>query len=131
MNEKIIQLLLHSLDHELTEAEQLELGAALEASAELRAEQKALLEMRAALTNFSVEADPAFVDDLMQQLPSEKTVYISGSIRKLFPKVAAACVLVLLLSVLSIYFTEGNLSVEAIVGIQDLSPEDAYSYLDY
>ena len=85
-----------------------------------------------ALASFSVQEDPSFTDDLMQRIEQEKTtVPVIATIHKLFPRVAAACVLLVLLSVVAIYFTEGNLSMEAIVGVQDLAPEDAYSYLEY
>lgn len=132
MDEKMIELLLYSLDNELTKAEQEQLDTALANSAALRAERDALLEMRNALANFSVDEDATFTDDLMQRIQIEKrNVPIQSNIRKLFPRVAAACILLVLLSVVAIYMTEGNLSIEAIVGVQDLSPEDAYSYLDY
>ena len=131
MNEKMLDLLIYSLDNDLTEAEQATLDAALEASASLRAEKEQLLQMRAALENFSLEKDTQFTADLMQQLDKQKSNNLGARIRRIYPRVAAACAIIVLLSILGIYLVEGNFSMEAIVGIQDLTPEDAYSYLDY
>ena len=131
MNEKNLDLLIYSLDHPLNAAEQATLDAALAGSEALRAEQERLLRMREALSDLSVSEDPAFSADLLQKLESGKRQKIGAAIHRIYPKVAAAAVLLFLITAISIYLTEGNLSVEAIVGTQDLLPEDAYSYLGY
>lgn len=77
------------------------------------------------------DKDPKFADRVMYQLQQTKKSEFSASIIALFPKVAAACVLLLLCSLLGIYFTEGSLSTEAIIGFQDLAPEDAYALIDF
>lgn len=131
MNEKMLDLLIYSLDNNLTEAEQAKLDAALAASASLRAEKEQLLQMRTALGNFSLEKDSAFTADLMQHLDQQQRIKLGARIRRIYPRVVAACIIIALLSMLGIYLAEGSFSMEAIVGIQDLTPEDAYSYLDY
>ena len=130
MDEKILSLLIYSLDNELSADEQRQLDQALTASAELCAEQERLLAIRQALASHTIPADNTFANAVMQQL-EEKETGVEARILQLFPKVAAACVVLVLIATLGIYFSEGSLSTEAIVGVQDLAPEDAYSYLEY
>lgn len=125
MDEKILNLLIYSLDNKLTEAQQEMLEEALQSSEMLQKEKARLLHMRNELASFSVEPDDTFSSEVLLQLENPKSL----NIVHLFPKVAAASVLLFMGSLLAIYFSEGNLSMEAIVGIQDLTPEDAYSYL--
>ena len=127
----MLNLLIRSLDDQLSDAEETQLEAALENSSDLRAEKQQLLELRVQMARLKVEADEAFTEEVMQALQKQKSNSFESVILNLFPKVAAACLVLLLASVLIIYFTEGNLSAEAIIGIQNLTPEDAYSYLEY
>jgi anti-sigma factor RsiW len=131
MDEKILSLLIYSLDNELSAEEQQQLDQALASSAELQAEQERLLAIRQALASHTIPADNTFADAVMQQLEEERETGVEARILQLFPKVAAACVVLVLIAMLGIYFSEGSLSTEAIVGVQDLAPEDAYSYLEY
>ena len=125
MDEKILDLLIYSLDNELTDTQQKMLDEALQNSEALRQEQARLLHMRKELAAFSAAPDATFSSNVLQVLEQPQ----SFNIVQLFPKVAAASVLLFIGSLLAIYFSEGNLSMEAIVGVQDLTPEDAYSYL--
>ncbi len=135
MNEKALNLLIYSLDNQLTPLEQEELDQYLASSEALREEKEALLEMRAGLASLRREANENFADQLIRKIQSgkvEKPVQnFQLAVVKLFPKVAAACVIAMVLTVLGTFYVEGNLSLEAFIGVQDLSPEDAYSLLDY
>lgn len=131
MDEKILSLLIFSLDNELSAEEQHQLDQALAEDTELRTEQDRLLMIREALSAHTVSADVAFADEVMQSLETANETGIEARILQLFPQVAAACIVLVLIAMLGIYFSEGNLSTEAIVGVQDLAPEDAYSYLEY
>lgn len=135
MNDKALALLIHSLDNELSSKEQEQLDAYLDASEVLRREKELLLDMRSGLADLKVGPDKGFADQIVRQINAAeqkaKNPELQAIIMNLFPKVAAACVIVLVVAVLATFLMEGSLSVEAFIGLQDLSPEDAYSLLDY
>ena len=122
-----IDLLLKSLDETLSPQEEEQLNALFEQSEELRVEREKFLRLRMLVKEAKPNSDAAFADRLMDRLQHLPVKTVEATILRLFPKVAAACVLILLVSMLGIYFTEGSLSSEVIIGLQDLSPEDAYS----
>jgi anti-sigma factor RsiW len=135
MKDKALALLIHSLDNELNSQEQEQLDAYLAASEALGREKELLLEMRSGLATLKVGPDKGFADQIIRQInASEQKAQnpdLQVFIMNLFPKVAAACVIVLVVAVLATFLMEGNLSMEAFIGLQDLSPEDAYTLLDY
>jgi len=134
MKNKALDLLIRSLDNPLSAAEQKLLDQQLESSEALRRGKAQLLKMRAELAQLKADAQPGFAEQLIRQLNAEEAQSdnppLQAVIMRLFPKVAAACVIVVVLTVLATFFTEGSLSLEAFIGIQDLSPEDAYTLLD-
>lgn len=135
MNDKALALLIRSFDAELNSKEQEQLDQYLAASEALRHEKELLLEMRSGLADLKVGQKIGFADQIVRQINAQKEkIYNPGLqviIMNMFPKVAAACVIVLVVAVLATFFLEGNLSLEAFIGVQDLSPEDAYTLLDY
>lgn len=130
IDQKTYDLLIRSLDEKLPEAQAKQLETALAGSAELRLEQQKLRKMRNLMGAFSVNTAPDFSEQLMAKLPRKSSAKII-SLKRYATSIAAACVLLVLVSILSIYAWEGNLSTEALLGIQDLSPEDAYTILNY
>ncbi|MEN0005502.1 MAG: hypothetical protein AAF798_15230 [Bacteroidota bacterium] len=129
--ERMNQLLLKSLDLPLSAEEQTALDQALEASAALREDQAKLLAMRQLLAKAQLEASPSFADRVMDTIKLRQRPTFTASIIRLYPKVAAACILLLLAGMLGIYLSEGNLSVDALVGVQELSIDEAYTLVDY
>ncbi len=136
MNNKALELLIRSLDRELSAAEQQQLDQYLQTSEELRREKILLLKMRGGLAELKTSARSGFADRLIRELSQEQRQereqesYLFVIINSLLPKVAAACVIVVVLTVLATFLMEGSLSMEAFIGVQDLSPEDAYSLMD-
>ena len=130
--EKILELLVRSLDEDLSLEEYQVLDEALSDSEELRTKKAELQKLRLLLSEQKEEASLSFVNKVL-----EKTLETSNSVQKgfqstlvyLFPRVAAALVILMLGSLLSIYVSEGNLSSEAIVGVADIYPEEAYTIL--
>lgn len=120
-----LNLLLHSFDNELTPEQATQLEAALANSPELREEKVRLLEMRALFSAAKMEADHTFVNRVMLRIEEVKSTSFSKVIVNLFPKVAAACVVFILATLIGIYVTEGTLSADAIMGIEDISVEEA------
>jgi len=121
-----LDLLIKSLDNELSPQEQQMLEQALSESEALRRERDQLLAMRSALGELPPVHDPAFSERVMQRL-HEKSITSTALIAAMFPRVAAACILVLFAFLLSIYVSEGSLTSDALLGTQELTVDEAYS----
>ncbi len=130
----IKELLIHSLDHPLGEADQKRLDHALAQSVELRKEKEELLKMRSLLASLSVESDPNWHDELMSKLPARKTeakiIQHPFTMASIFPKLAAACAIILLLSVVNIYREDGTINRDTLVGVEEYTADEAYAYLE-
>lgn len=129
-NESYIKgLLIRSLDQKLAPDEAARLRRALDESSALRAEEQRWHQMRRKIAALRVDRDPAFAERVTNRLFDLGKRTLSRTMAAIFPKVAAACVLLFLLSLAAIYFSTGALSVDAIIGIEELTPEDANIYL--
>lgn len=121
----ILDLLLRSMDMELPEAEAEKLEQALQESASLQQEKVRLLAMREQLEAWTAPEDPTFADRVMVNLGKQVEEDLSAVIIRLFPKVAAACVLILAVALGTIYVTEGSLMLDTIIGVNEVVLEDA------
>lgn len=119
------QILLRSLDQELTSEEQAQLEAALLESAALRQEKAELLQMRELVAGLRMRRDSDFPVRVMTRLRKERKGSFLADLVSLSPKVAAACILFMLATLFSIYLREGRLTPEVIIGVEHLTPEDA------
>ncbi len=126
--ETIQELLLRSFEQELSAEEQGRLDAALAGSEELRREQQQLKKVRHLLGSLQAAPNSGFVDSVMEEL---NTSPVEATLLSILPRAVAACLIVLLLTLIGIYIAEGSLSADAIIGVNNLAPEDAYSYLEY
>jgi len=129
----ILELLALSLDQTLTKEEQQKLDEAFAKYPELEKEKAELLALRSLLGKQKISSNPDFVNSVLEktkptQLAKEKG--FETIMTSLFPRVAAACVIVLLVSFLSIYFQEGSLSTETLLGLTEISPEEAFNILE-
>lgn len=129
MNEKALDLLIYSLDNELNPNQKVMLDQFLSESAELRAEKEQLLKMRHALSEIKETSHSYLSEAILNKIEAPQEAEFQAIIMQLFPKVAAACVLVIMVTIFATYYYTGSLSAEAMVGIQNLSPEDAYSLM--
>ncbi len=127
----LLELLTYSLDNQLNEDEREQLDAALKQFSWLRREQKALLTIREKLRSFNIAEDAEFSNNVMQRLGDFAIKKHEASIINLFPKVAAACLILLFAALINIYFVEGNLNTDTIIGIEDVSPDEAQAYILY
>jgi hypothetical protein len=125
----IKNLLLRSITEPLSTDEQEQLNTALKRSEDLRREQEQLKYTRALVQQAIPAADPGFSKRVLQRLDKgRKDVAL---VVQLFPRVAAACVAVIFALSLFLYFEAGSLSTEALVGLQDLSVEEAVALIEY
>lgn len=125
----IKHLLLRSITESLSSEEQERLEAALAQSEALRQEQKQLMTTRDMVRQAIPAADPGFSQRVLQRLDKgrkEVTLVV-----RLFPRVAAACIAVLIALGLFLYFEAGSLSTDALVGLEDLSLEEAVALTEY
>jgi anti-sigma factor RsiW len=122
-------LLLQSLDGELSAADQAALAAALARSPELRKEQRQLEAMRGLLASLQAPPAPSFAEGVMDRLQAQQQ---EAQVVSLVLRLAAACLLLLALGfLLSLYWEQGALDADVILGLDGLAPDDAYSLLDF
>ena len=126
--ETINELLLRSFDQELSAGEKARLDAALAGSEELCQEKQQLEKVRYLLGSLQAEPQRGFANSVMARL---KASTAEATLLSLLPRAAAACLIILLLALAGIYLAEGSLSTDAIIGVANLAPEDAYTYLEY
>jgi len=129
----ILELLALSFDQDLAKEEQQQLDEAFAKHPELEKEKAELLALRTSLASQKIRPNADFVNSVLEKTRATKSVQKNGfenTITNLFPRVAAACVIVLLASLLSIYFQEGGLNTETLLGLTEISPEEAYSFLE-
>lgn len=130
MNKEVLDLLIYSFDSELSSEEALQLEKALAASAELRLEKERIVKTRQLMESFDLGPDHTFVNSVMKKIKRKVEPAFNRVIIQLFPKVAAACLLLFLITLLGVYVTEGNLSADAIIGIEEISIEEALSLIE-
>jgi hypothetical protein len=130
--EKLMELLIHSLDNELTLDEHQALDLAFAKSKEFRAERDRLLKLRSLLNQQRTIASNEFVNAVLGKTTTPVINPVQGfntTMVRLFPRVAAACVIIMLASLFTVYLAEGELSSDTIVGLSDISPDEAYNIL--
>ncbi|MEZ5040788.1 MAG: hypothetical protein R2828_12865 [Saprospiraceae bacterium] len=127
---KKLDLLVRSLDQDLLPTEALELQDALKKSIKLQEEKTHLLEIRGQLQAWQPATAEHFATRVMRQIGWQREEDLGAIIVRLFPRVAAACVLVLGIALGAIYLTEGSLMMETIIGVSDVMPEDALMFVE-
>ena len=126
------ELLIYSLDNAMTAEERKKLDAALEASAELRAERDQYLKMRKLICETPFTHSPDFTDNIMQKWALQKNKNNFGaSVVQLFPRVAAAAVMILFVAWSAIYFSGENMTASSLIGIEEISPDEADILLEF
>ncbi|MBX2874529.1 MAG: hypothetical protein KTR30_20575 [Saprospiraceae bacterium] len=123
--DKMLDLLIRSMDTELTKGDALELEQALLNSEALRGEKARLIALREQLEDWTAPEDPTFAERVLTQLGKQAEEDLSAVIIRLFPRVAAACVLILGVALGTIYVTEGSLMLDTIIGVNEVLLEDA------
>ena len=118
MNDQLIDLLIRSLDEELTSGEQQQLDLGLLESEELRGYKTELLQMRELLGNgkssFTKGFDTRVMDSIRKQ-DFESGLY---NVQKWIALPAAAAIAVLL--ALN-YYSDGSLTMDSLLGIKSVS----------
>jgi hypothetical protein len=131
MKQEWLDLLIYSMDHPLTPEEQKTLDEALSLSDALKKEQEQLLAMRNLLLQNTPPASPIFVENVIAKLARPQQPKLTTIIVDLYPQIAAACVLFIAVALSAIYVSEGSLTYDALVGVNELSFGDANTLIDY
>lgn len=120
------ELMLKSLDSELTQEERNELKIALEGSEELRKEMKDYEAIRGSLASSDFSFDEGFSTRIMQKLVKPQ-LDLFGS----FKNIAISSVAAIALLMISVYFMDGSLDLDALYGLEGYSVEEEfYSFLN-
>ena len=128
MGKHLQELLMSSFDEALNEAERQELSRALAESENLSKEKEKLEQIRALVSKNQASYRPYFASRVMNRLENlkhagsfenDESQYLSLAFNRL--AVSGALAIILLLGIT--YFTTGSLSLDAILGISDLSTE--------
>jgi hypothetical protein len=131
MKQEWLDLLIYSMDNSLTPEEQKTLDEALSLSKALRKEQEQLLAMRNLLSQNTPPASPIFVENVIAKLARPQQPKLTTIIVDLYPQIAAACVLFIAVALSAIYVSEGSLTYDALVGVNELNFGDANTLIDY
>ena len=125
------EILYASFDRALTAEEAAILASALAQSPELRKEQEEIQAMRQMLG--AVQVDTTNLSQQIMQAIAKKPAHRIGLTRRVavyLPRIAASLLLILGLSLFTIYNTEGTLNQEALIGLEDISAEEATALLE-
>ena len=123
-------LLYESFDRQLSSEEQAFLQQALAQDPALREEQAQLLLLREGMAQLQASPKIGFADTVMAKINEQQSGGVIRHLAQLFPRVAAAAIVVATLTLLSIYWNSGSLDSDSLIGYQDLQPEEAAYVLD-
>lgn len=122
----IREMMLKSLDNQLTQKEQNDLKIALEDSETLRKEMDEYELIRKSLAGSDFSFGKGFSHNLMQKLEKPR-LDLFGSFKNIAISSAAAIALLLI----SVYFMDGSVDLDALYGIHGYSVEEEfYSFLN-
>jgi len=113
------QLLLRSYDAPLNEPENKKLETALEKSAALRQKKKEIDDMRTKVADFEADFSIGFTEKLMQRIVDDNGFAFLAVFRAIALSGVAAIILVLL----TVYFTDGSLNMDSLLGIHGYAPD--------
>ncbi len=127
------ELLLRSLDEELSPTEQHKLQIGLQENEALRTAQQQLLAARALLAGQEFDFKSGFEERVMtsvRKLEAEKgkTYSFDSSLLLAFKRVAVSGIAAILILLAMTYYQHQSLSINAITGLNKLDPEDLTFY---
>jgi len=119
--EKDRALLIQSFDEPLLPEEEKQLQNALSRSETLRKEKKELEEIRNMMSDYS----PAFSNDFSTTVLNKiETVADNDNLYHLFKRFALGGIAAIIFLLISVYFTDGNISADSLLGLSDLSTDN-------
>jgi len=123
------ELLLKSYDGELTTEEQQVLNDALRKDDRLRQEKKELDDLRDQLAHYNPMFSNYFAENVMDNI---SPTIIQKDFAQLFKVLAMSGVAAILVILITIYFTDGSLGVDALYGLSGYTPDqELFTFLNY
>ncbi len=119
--EKNRELLIRSFDEPLLPEEEKQLKEALKQSEALRKEKNELEAVRTVMSDYSPSFGDGFsktVLDRIEAMADDSNLY------QLFKRFALGGVAAILVLLISVYFTDGNLSTDSLLGLSGLSADN-------
>lgn len=124
--ENIKEILLKSFDAELTPQERKMLDGALQRSEDLRKEKQEIGQMRNLLAGQEASFESGFADRVMDRLKKEPTVSPRTiEMYSIFKRVAIVGIAAIIALLITIYYIDGSLTLNAVLGISGYSPDGA------
>jgi len=118
------KLLLRSYDEELSSTEKEALEKGLAESQDLRNEKTTIESIRKMFGSVSPEFEAGFSERVMQKV---ETIESKNSlpIYSIFKRVALSGAAAIVALLISIYYTDGSLSLDALYGLYEYAPDEA------
>ncbi len=116
--EDIKQLLLRSYDSPLNEKEKRQLKDGLVQSEALRKEKENMDNVRTKIAAFEADFSAGFTERLMQRIAGERGL----AFLSVFRAVALSGVAAIILVLLTVYFMDGTLNLDSLLGINGYAP---------
>ncbi|MBA7568069.1 hypothetical protein ES708_09789 [subsurface metagenome] len=136
INQEMYDLLIRSMNDQLTAEEDKQLQQALKGSSELREEKIKLSKVGKLLSSRNHSFSDGFHNRVMQAVSDEKkgkviSMDFTRSFTSMFNRIAVAGVAAILLLVISLYISHGSLNVNTLTGIDPISEDNLISVLLY
>jgi anti-sigma factor RsiW len=123
-------LLIKSLDSELSNTEDQMLQKALDMSEDLRKEREHLLDMREGLKSETAKSfSSGFEDRVMAKIQSRQSEDFTAYLFRVFKPVAIAAILLIIITASINVWNSDQMSLDGIMAINDVSPEEAFNPL--
>ena len=136
INQEMYDLLIRSMNDQLTAEEDKQIQQALKGSSELRDEKIKLSKVGKLLSSRNHSFSDGFRNRVMQAVGYEKkgkviSIDFSRSFTSMFNRIAVAGVVAILLLVISLYISHGSLNINTITGVEPVSQDNLVSVLLY
>ena len=136
INQEMYDLLIRSMNDQLTVEEDKQLQQALKGSSELREEKIKLNKIGKLISSRNYSFSDGFHSRVMQAVSDEKkgkviSIDFARSFTSMFNRIAVAGVAVIALLVISLYISHGSLNVNTITGVEPVSQDNLVSVLLY
>lgn len=118
------KLLLRSYDDDLSASEKQRLEDGLANSEELRAERAEIESVRKIFGEYDPRFDSDFSDRILQKIEDHDSD-LSPSFYTIVKGIAISGFAAIIALLISIYFIDGSLSIDAIYGVSDYAPDEA------
>ena len=136
ISQEMYDLLISSMNDQLTTEEDKQLQQALKGSSELREEKIKLNKVGELLSSRNYSFSDGFRNRVMQAVNDEKkgkvvSIDFTRSFNSMFNRIAVAGVAVIVLLVISLYISHGSLNVNTFTGVDPISEDNLISVLLY